>query len=119
MAKIDYDKRRFHTWSNSGNGEVGEETLFDYHQQDNLVTATYKGGEILSGHLIAKVLPDQRLDMRYHHLNRSGDLKIGTCISTPRYLEDGRLSLDEVWQWLCDDFSCGQSRIVEFTPIHS
>ncbi|WP_319381407.1 DUF6421 family protein [Thiomicrorhabdus sp.] len=119
MVKIDYDGRRFHTLLNSGNGEVGEQTLFDYRQQGNLVTASYEGGEILCGHLIAKVLPDQRLDMRYHHLNRNGELKIGTCLSTPSYLEDGRLSLDEVWQWLCDDFSRGQSKIVELEALQA
>lgn len=103
----------FRSVANTGNGEVGAETLFRYRQSGEVVTADYSGGSILSGHLIARVLPDGRLDMRYHHLNDRGELMLGKCLSTPERLPDGRLQFKEQWQWLSGDMSSGYSEIEE------
>jgi hypothetical protein len=103
----------FRSVANTANGEVGAETRFHYRQSGDIVTATYSGGEIVSGHLIAKVLENGQLDMRYHHLNRGGQFMLGTCLSTPRRLPDGRLSFTEQWQWLTGDRSSGSSEIEE------
>lgn len=111
--KYNFDGKIFTTISNTENGEVGEDTLFHYHQDGNIVTAEYEGGSIVKGHLIAKVLHDGKLDMRYHHMNNNGDLMIGKCLSTPETMEDGRLKLKELWQWLSGDMSEGYSEIVE------
>jgi hypothetical protein len=112
---MDYnlDGKTFRSVSNAPNGEVGAETRFHYRQSGDIVTATYDGGEIVAGHLIAKVLPGGQLDMRYHHLNARGDLMIGKCLSTPRRLPDGRLRFSEEWQWLSGDQSSGRSEIEE------
>ena len=71
MNKINYDNRIFKSVSNSETGEVFAETTFYYHQKENLVWAEYAGGEIVFGSLIAKVLADDSLEMRYQHLNIS------------------------------------------------
>jgi hypothetical protein len=113
MTPYNFDGRVFRSVSNSDNGEVGAETRFHYRQAGDLVTATYQGGDIMSGHLIAKVLANGQLDMRYHHLNAKGELMVGTCLSTPRLLADGRLRVSESWQWLSGDRSSGQSEIEE------
>jgi hypothetical protein len=102
--------------SNTGNGEVGADTLFHYHQTGDVVTATYQGGSIISGHLIAKVLSGGRLDMRYHHLNDKDELMLGKCLSTPVRLPDGRLRFEEEWQWLTGAMSSGHSAIEEVKP---
>lgn len=109
----DLDGKVFRSVANTANGEVGAETRFHYQQSGNIVTATYSGGEIVSGHLIAKVLASGQLDMRYHHLNRGGEFMLGTCLSTPRRLADGRLAFSEAWQWLTGDRSAGRSEIEE------
>lgn len=106
----------FRSLSNTPNGEVGEQTRFYYRQRGDLVTATYQGGGIVMGHLIAKVLTNGQLDMRYHHLNEQGEFKLGMCLSTPERLEDGRLRFTEEWQWLTGDRSSGRSTIEEITP---
>jgi hypothetical protein len=98
---------------NSGSGEVGTETVFHYHQDGGLVWAEYSGGEIVRGTLIAKCSPDGRLDMRYQHYNRKGELMTGRCISTPELLPDGRIRLNEKWQWTSGDLSTGESAIEE------
>jgi hypothetical protein len=113
MNKINYDNRTFKSVSNSETGEVSSETIFHYHQKDNLVWAEYAGGEIVFGSLIAKVLPDASLEMRYQHLNKRGELMTGKCFSKPEILSDGRIRLREKWQWTSGDFSAGESIVEE------
>jgi hypothetical protein len=115
LPPMDYnlDGKVFRSVSNTANGEVGGDTVFHYRQSGDIVTATYCGGEIVSGHLLAKVLANGQLDMRYHHLNRRGEFMLGKCLSTPRRLADGRLAFNEQWQWLTGDASSGSSEIEE------
>jgi hypothetical protein len=77
------------------------------------VWAEYRGGEIIFGNLIAKVFDDDSLEMSYQHLNLSGELMTGKCLSTPEILPDGKIRLFEQWQWTCKDFSSGESVIEE------
>lgn len=110
---LELDGKTFRSTANSGSGEVDGETLFQYRQSGNVVTGTYRGGRVVSGHLLARMLPDGQLDMRYHHLNDRGELMAGTCRSTPERLADGRLRFHEEWQWLSGDRSSGRSTIEE------
>ena len=110
---ISYDGRIFKPVSNSATGEVGDETLFHYHQKGDIVWAEYACGQIHFGSLIAILLDDGSLDMRYQHVNANGELMTGTCRSTPELLPDGRLRLHEKWQWTSGDLSSGQSVIEE------
>lgn len=113
MTKINYDQRTFKSVSNSETGEVSSETTFYYHQKDDFVWAEYSGGEIVFGTLIAKVLEDDSLEMRYQHLNSKNELMTGKCISTPEILPNGKIRLHEKWEWTCQDFSAGESIIEE------
>lgn len=112
---MDYnlDGKVFRAVSNAPNGEVGSETRFHYRQNGRIVTATYHGGEIVSGHLIATVRDSGQLDMRYHHVNVKGELMLGTCLSTPKLMPGGKLRFVEEWQWLSGDRSSGRSEIEE------
>jgi hypothetical protein len=110
---FNYDSKRFRSIENSASGEVGSETVFHYHQNGDLVWAEYGGGDIVYGTLIAKCGADGKLDMRYQHLNRSGELMTGECISTPEILADGRIRLHEKWRWTSGDLSSGRSVIEE------
>lgn len=116
MTTINYHNRRFRSLSNSGSGEVDAETIFHYRQDGDVIWATYAGGAIRQGTLVAKVLEDGRLELRYSHVNRDGELMTGQCFSTPEVLEDGRLRLHEQWQWTSGDLSSGTSMIEEITP---
>lgn len=109
----DLDGKVFRPVSNTDNGDVGADTVFRYHQQGSVVWAEYEGGEIVKGHLVAIVLPTGQLDMRYHHINRQGEIMIGTCISTPERTGSGKLKLQEEWRWLNGDLSSGRSEIIE------
>jgi hypothetical protein len=113
MSRINYDERIFKSFANSETGEVSAETTFHYHQKENLVWAEYSGGEIVFGNLIAKVLENNSLEMRYQHLNKKGELMTGKCFSTPEIMENGKIRLRENWEWTSGDFSKGASVVEE------
>ena len=113
MKKITYHNKQFRSISNSENGEVDGKTIFHYMQDGDIVCATYQGGGIRLGSLIAKVGSDGKLDMRYQHININEKIMTGTCRSTPELLEDGRIRLKEKWQWTCGDCAEGESVIEE------
>ena len=113
---IDLDGRIFRATENSQSGDVGEGTLFHYHQDGTTVWANYNGGAIVRGHLIATLGPDGTLDMRYHHLNTSADLMTGTCTSRIEALADGSYRLHEDWQWTCGEKKRGNSVLEQVEP---
>ena len=117
MSRISYDGRRFRSVRNSAGGEVDGDTLFHYRQRDDVVWATYEGGGIRYGTLIASVDDAGSLDMRYAHVNAAGDLMTGVCASTPELLPDGRLRLQERWRWTSGDCSAGESVVEEVRPV--
>ncbi len=110
---VRYDGRRFRSVENSSTGEVDPETVFDYRQEDDLVWATYGGGGVRFGTLVATADAEGRLDARYGHVNREGELMTGECRTTPERLPDGRLRLREEWRWTSGDLSSGTSVVEE------
>lgn len=117
MNRINYDNRKFASVQTSENGEVSSITVFHYHQKDDFVWAEYAGGAIVFGNLIAKVLENDSLEMRYQHLNEKGELMAGKCVSIPVILPDGRIRLLEEWQWTSGDFSSGDSVVEEIAEF--
>ena len=92
------DGRRFRAAEVDAAGEVGAETVFDYHERDGAVWARYEGGAIRLGFLVGTRNGDV-LEFRYSQLNAAGETSSGRCRSTIAVLPDGRLRLDEVWAW--------------------
>ncbi len=112
-SSVDYDGRRFRSVENSETGEVGPETVFGYRQDGDVVSATYEGGDVRFGTLVATADNEGNLDARYGHVNVSGELMTGECRSTPEVLPDGRLRLHEEWRWTSGDGSSGRSVVEE------
>jgi hypothetical protein len=110
---LDYEGRKFVSVENSPSGEVGPETVFEYHQDGDVVWATYGGGSVRFGTLVAKADGEGRLDARYGHVNTSGELMTGECSSVPELLPDGRVRLREEWRWTSGDRSSGRSVVEE------
>jgi hypothetical protein len=110
---MNYHNKTFKPVQNSDNGEVTSDTVFRYEQNGNILTCTYSGGRIVSGHLIGLVNTEGVIDMRYHQVNDQGQLMTGICSSTPEILEDGRIRLYEKWQWTSGDGSKGESVLEE------
>lgn len=79
-------------------GQVGTRTRFTYHEKDGEVWAEYAGGDVARGYLVGTREGD-RLDFRYVQLKRDGTTSSGRCASTVKELADGRVCLEETWEW--------------------
>jgi GNAT superfamily N-acetyltransferase len=112
-TRYDYNGRVFRSVQNSPNGQVDDATIFQYWQEGNVLSATYRGGAIRQGTMIGLVDGEGRLDFRYQHVNADGEIMTGECRSTPEILPDGRIRLHERWRWTCKDFSEGESIVEE------
>lgn len=111
--RIRIDGRILKALSNSDNGEVGEGTLFRYHEDDTAVWAEYSGGRIARGTLIGVRLSSDTLDLRYQHVGMDGKIKTGICRSTLSLDGQGKLRVAESWKWTCEDYSEGESVLIE------
>ena len=110
---INYHNRQFRPVSNTENGETSSETIFKYKQRGNILTAEYSGRQILTEHLIGLVDSIGKIEMRYHQVNKAGDLMTGRCVSTPELMENGKIRQLEKWEWTSGDFGKGESIIEE------
>ncbi|MGW1894794.1 hypothetical protein ACWCP6_31810 [Streptomyces sp. NPDC002004] len=79
-------------------GQVGTRTRFEYREQDGVIWADYAGGDVVRGHLVGTRAGD-RIDFRYVQLTVDGGTSSGHCVSTVVELPDGRVRLEETWQW--------------------
>ncbi len=110
---ICYDGKIFVPRENAENGEVDGDTVFEYHQNDNIMWAEYSGGDVIKGHMIGTVAENGELNFYYQHINNQKELRIGICHSVPEVLENGKIELHEKWQWMNGDKSEGVSVVVE------
>lgn len=78
---------------------VNASTVFTFEQAGNVVSARYRGGEIVDGYLIGR-LEGWLLHFRYVQADRSGRLDSGVSEGVLDRLADGRLRLIEHYQWL-------------------
>lgn len=79
-------------------GQVGTRTRFAYHEHDGVIWADYAGGDVVRGHLVGTRRGD-RLDFRYVQLREDGTTSGGHCVSAVVDLPDGRVRLEETWEW--------------------
>ena len=92
------DDKIFTAVKNSESGEVSDQTIFCYHQKGNVIWAEYSGGSIVKGFLIGTMDEDHNLHFNYQHMNTDGNLRTGSCDSSPA-LENGKLRFNEKWKW--------------------
>jgi hypothetical protein len=102
--------------ADSGGGVATTDTTFHYNEDDGVVSATYLGGTIRSGFLIG-TRTDDSLDFRYVQLHTDGSTASGHCVTELELLPDGRIRLNESWEWESRAGS-GQS-IAEETPLEN
>jgi hypothetical protein len=92
------DGRKFRVSAMGETGEASEATVFEYHERDGNVWARYAGGAVQLGFLVGTRRGDC-LDFRYSQLNESGETSSGHCSTRISTLPDGRLRLEEDWEW--------------------
>ena len=109
--RLDYNDRLFRASTNSAGGQVDDQTLFSYRQYGDVVWATYQGGAIAFGTMVGVIRNDDTLDLRYQHVSTRGEIRSGRCRSTPEVLADGRVRLQEAWEWTEGGVGAGTSTV--------
>lgn len=84
--------------ADSGGGTATTDTTFHYAEDDGVVSATYEGGTIRRGFLVGTRSGDS-LDFRYVQLHTDGSTATGHCVTELELLTDGRVRLNETWEW--------------------
>jgi GNAT superfamily N-acetyltransferase len=111
--EINFNGKRFTTYNNSSNGEVNNETVFNYHQKGNNIWADYSGGSIVNGYLLGSTNKNGELEFNYMHKNTENIIRTGKCNSKPEKMDNGRIKMNEKWEWTNGDKSKGESIIIE------
>lgn len=99
MQRFDLNGVRMTVSSAGAHSAVSAATILTFEQQGNVVSARYRGGEIVDGYLIGYVA-GQSLHFRYVQADRNGRLDTGVSEGMLDRLADGRLRLVEHYQWL-------------------
>ena len=112
MSKFNFKNKKFALIQNSDNGQVNTETVFNYNQDGNLVTADYFGGTIKYGKIIAD-LKDNELNMLYQCLTTDNELKAGKALAQISLTENDKIKLSLDWEWLTNGSEKGKSEYIE------
>ncbi len=98
-------------------GDADSRTIFRYHQSGSRVWALYDGGRVRFGALTGITTPAGHLDIRYHHVDPEGNFRTGWCRAIPHRLADGRMRLEEEWQWTNGNCQPGRSVLEELPAV--
>ena len=112
MTKINFDGKKFAVINNTKNGEVNPDTVFEYQHQGDLVTATYTGGTVKYGTIVAR-LHNNQLDMLYQCLTEEALLKAGKAVAEITLTKENKIKLSLDWQWIAGGKGSGQSVYIE------
>ncbi|WP_100610811.1 hypothetical protein [Confluentibacter lentus] len=112
MTKFNFNNKRFALIQNSDSGQVNSETVFEYKQDGNLVTADYFGGTIRYGKIIA-ALKDDELNMLYQCLTTDNELKAGKATAKISVTDTGKMKMNLNWEWLTNGNEKGASEYIE------
>lgn len=112
MKQFDFNNKKFALIQNSENGQVNNDTIFEYKQDGNLVTADYLGGTIKYGKVIADLQGD-KLSMLYQCLTIDNELKAGKAIAEISVSENEKIKLKLNWEWLTNGNDKGTSEYIE------
>jgi hypothetical protein len=110
---MNYNGKIFRVVSNSDNGETSINLVFEYIQKGNVLTCEYSGEQIIQGQLIGLVSEEGIINMSYQQVNDRNEMKTGICTSTPEVLDNGKIRLQEKWEWTSGDKSKGRSTLDE------
>jgi hypothetical protein len=114
-STLSLEGRRFVLEANEAGADCQPGMTFHYRQHGVRVRALYGGGDVLFGALVAHLVDEDRLDARYQHATRAGEVRTGRCETRVERLPDHRIRLHEQWQWLSGAEGTGRSTLIEAT----
>jgi hypothetical protein len=92
--------RRMRVVATDSGGVVSGETILEFEQTSEAVSAHYRGGTIVDGYLIGKLDPaGTSLHFCYVQVDVHGNVDAGSSTGTIDRVQDGRLRLTEEFQW--------------------
>lgn len=109
---MNLNNKRFRTKENQ-KGLSSNETLFQYFQNEEIITGTYSGGKIKSGNIIGKQLSEHEIELLYQCLTVDNELLAGQSYGAVTKNEEGLLEIKFEWSWLNGDKSGGLSHYIE------
>lgn len=101
--------KRFFAQANTANGTIDTDTQMHFTEDADVIIATYSGGSIVTGHVLARWSGEMRIDMCYHCLTASDAIQAGKAKAYFDRTSDGRLAMRLDWQWLTGDRTKGES----------
>ncbi len=110
---INLNNKKFKAVANTENGDIPNDFIFHYKQEGNVLTCSYKCDNIVKGNLIGIVMDNDTIEMSYHQINKQGEIKTGICTSKIIKLDNGKIRIEESWQWTNGDKSKGSSALEE------
>jgi len=111
LGDVSLDGRTLVGVANDEAGEVGAETRFQFEQDGERIHARYAGGDVVDGHLVG-TFDGRRWDVRYAQLNAAGETATGHSVGTVELLDDGRVRVEDEWEWESRDGS-GETALEE------
>lgn len=101
---LSLDGRKFNVTETAADGVVDSKTVFDFHQEGDLVWAEYAGGPIRKGCLVG-TLKGNLLRFRYAQLQDNNTLDGGTSECSIEQADTGELKIVESFSWESRDGS--------------
>jgi hypothetical protein len=98
ISKMNLDNIKMNVIKTAPNGVVNDLTIFTFSQTDNVVSATYCGGEILKGYLVGTVDKD-KLFFCYCQLQTNGKIDNGQSECDIVIDESQKIKLIERFEW--------------------
>ena len=113
MNEINFNNKTFSLITNTENGKANSDTIFEYKQKGELVTADYYGGDVLYGKIIA-LQQGKQLNMLYQCITTKNELKAGKAIAEISITKDLKIKLSLNWEWLDNNHEKGISEYLEY-----
>jgi hypothetical protein len=93
-----------HVVQTAPNGVVGSDTVFEFSQVGDIVTASYSGGRVGVGYLVG-ILKGDTLSFRYCQVSDEDHVDGGSSNAKIETMDGGRIRLIESFKWESRDGS--------------
>ncbi len=105
--------KTFRAIGNSSHGTINTETTMTFLADDESgLVGVYSGGTVKTGNVVARKTSESSVEMLYHCITNSGELKAGQASAVFVYDAEQSLVMKLDWQWLTGDRAKGQSEWV-------
>lgn len=109
---MNLDNKKFKTITNT-EGLSSEDTIFFYHQHEDVITGSYKGGQVEEGFIVGKQLDHKTIQLLFQCITKDKQLLCGESRGIISINASEKLELTFDWNWLNGDRSGGTSHYVE------